>query len=115
MESRDGWQCQDQSQLLTRSVGASRSRLTEEVCAGSHIDELKDSKANAGSAVNRSPDLTGDTATLGSPVLGSTTGMGASKTSTAPTTGMGSSKTSTAPMSGSTLTGTALCQDIAQS
>ena len=32
------------------------------------MDELKDAKAKAGSAVNRSPNLTGDTETLGAPV-----------------------------------------------
>ena len=31
------------------------------------MGELKDSKAKAGSAVNRSPDLTGDIDTLGAP------------------------------------------------
>ena len=35
--------------------------------AGSHVDELKDAKAKAGSAVNRSPNLTGDVNTLGRP------------------------------------------------
>ena len=37
------------------------------LCAGSHVAELKDAKAKAGSAVNRSPDLTGDIDTLGAP------------------------------------------------
>ena len=32
------------------------------------MDELKDAKAKAGSAVNRSPNLTGDIGTLGTPV-----------------------------------------------
>lgn len=41
--------------------------------AGSYIDELKDSKAKAGSGVNRSPDLTGDIDTLGSPAEATTT------------------------------------------
>lgn len=35
--------------------------------AGTHVGELKDAKAKAGSAVNRSPDLTGDIDTLGAP------------------------------------------------
>ena len=38
--------------------------------AGSHVDELKDAKAKAGSAVNRSPNLTGDADTLGRPAQG---------------------------------------------
>ena len=32
------------------------------------MDELKDAKAKAGSAVNRSPNLTGDIGTLGTPM-----------------------------------------------
>ena len=32
------------------------------------MDELKDAKAKAGSAVNRSPNLTGDIETLGTPM-----------------------------------------------
>ena len=60
--------------------------------AGSHIDELKDAKAKAGSGVNRSPDLTGDIGTLGTPAQGSTTHTYDPK--------------STSHMPGSTLTGT---------
>ena len=56
------------------------------------MEELKDAKANAGSAVNRSPDLTGDIGTLGTPAPGPTTRLNEPKT--------------TGGMSGSTLTGT---------
>ena len=37
----------------------------------SHMDELKGAKAKAGSAVNRSPNLTGDTHELGRPTQAS--------------------------------------------
>ena len=37
----------------------------------SHMDELKGAKANAGSAVNRSPNLTGDAHELGRPAQAS--------------------------------------------
>ncbi len=37
------------------------------------MDELKDSKAKAGSAVNRSPNLTGDIGSLGAPTEETTT------------------------------------------
>ena len=40
--------------------------------AGSHTNELKDLKAKAGSAVNHSPNLTGDIDTLGSPAEATT-------------------------------------------
>ena len=59
--------------------------------AGSCMEDLKDAKAKAGSAVNRSPDLTGDIGTLGTPAQESTTRISEPKT--------------TGPMPGSTLTG----------
>ena len=37
------------------------------------MDDLKDAKAKAGSGVNRSPDLTGDIGTLGTPAEATTT------------------------------------------
>ncbi len=37
----------------------------------SHVDDLKDAKANAGSAVNKSPNLTGDIHELGKPTQAS--------------------------------------------
>ena len=40
-------------------------RPDDTLATGTHVDELKDAKAKAGSAVNRSPDLTGDIGTLG--------------------------------------------------